>query len=408
VHDAFFDPTRLNVFLLGTGTVGSELLRQLRESPAAVDWSLSGIASSRRMSLERRRRDRDRWSKALLDGAGAAATDLAALAAFVRATPGPSVLVDCTASDAMVDLYAELLGAGVAVVTANKKPLAAPLAQWQRLLDAQALPGAGRLYHEATVGAGLPVVRTLADQLATGDRVLRIEGLFSGTLSFLLHRLREGATFSAALAEARERGYTEPDVRDDLSGQDVARKLLILARLAGARIDLSDIRTTSLLPEGRGFREAARDEVWRRLPELDGAFAKLVADCANESRVPAYLASFVVGPGGTVQATVGIERVALDHPAASAIGTENLFAFTTERYRDRPLVVRGPGAGPAVTAAGVFGDLLAVAARVSGIAGALPRAASTSAAPAAAEREPPPPQPGMGQPSTVGVAGTGR
>ena len=141
VHDAFFDPTRLNVFLLGVGTVGGELLRQLRESPAAADWSLSGIASSRRMSLERRRRDRDRWSSALLDGAGASATDLEALAAFVRSTPGPSVVVDCTASDGMVDLYAELLAAGVDVVTANKKPLAAPQSSWHRLLDAQAVPG---------------------------------------------------------------------------------------------------------------------------------------------------------------------------------------------------------------------------------------------------------------------------
>ena len=337
---------------------------------------------------------RERFTTALLDGAGAKAMDASELVAFVRAAPGPRVVVDCTASDAMVDLYAELLGAGVAVVTANKKPLAAPFASWQRLVEAQARPGAGRLYHEATVGAGLPVVRTLADQVATGDRVVRIEGLFSGTLSFLLHRLRGGATFSAALAEARERGYTEPDVRDDLSGQDVARKLLILARLAGARIDLGDIRVTSLLPSGRGFEDATPEAVWRRLPELDVLFGQLVAECASEHRVPVYLASFADG-----RATVGIERVPLDHPAASAVGTENLFAFTTERYRDRPLVVRGPGAGPAVTAAGVFGDLLAVAARVSGTGGALPRSAiSASALRSDRDRES----------TTVGVAGSGR
>src|SRR6185503_15812376 len=138
VHDAFFDPTRLNLFLLGVGTVGGELLRQLREAPAAADWSLSGLATSRRMSLGRGRRDRDRWSEVLLAGAGASETDPDALAAFIRATPGPRVLVDCTASDAMVDLYAELLAAGVDVVTANKKPLAADRASWQRLVAAQA------------------------------------------------------------------------------------------------------------------------------------------------------------------------------------------------------------------------------------------------------------------------------
>jgi aspartokinase/homoserine dehydrogenase 1 len=395
VHDAFFDSTRLNVFLLGVGTVGNELLRQLRESPATEDWSLSGIASSRRMSLERRRRDRDRWSNALLDGAAANATDLSALAAFVRSTPGPCVVVDCTASDAMVDLYAELLAAGIDVVTANKKPLAAPQAEWRRLLEAQGSPGSGRLYHEATVGAGLPVVRTLSDQVATGDRVLRIEGLFSGTLSFLLHRLQQGTSFSTALGDARDLGLTEPDVREDLSGQDVARKLLILARLAGAQIDLADIRVTSLLPETSAFRDATRDEVWGRLAELDPVFAQLLTDCVTEGRVPAYLASFVTGPGAP-RATVGIERVALDHPAASTFGTENLFAFTTERYHERPLVVRGPGAGPAVTAAGVFGDLLTVAARVSRLSGAPPRTAVTSAAAA----DP--------APSTIGVAGIGR
>jgi aspartokinase/homoserine dehydrogenase 1 len=261
------------------------------------------------------------------------------------------------------------------VVTANKKPVAADSASWRRLLDAQAA-GGGRLCYGATVGAGLPVVRTLADQVATGDRVLRIEGLFSGTLAFLLYRLRQGASFSAALGEARRRGLTEPDVREDLSGQDVARKLLILARLASnsafavasepptldpqgpdTPLDLADVIVESLLPEGRGWREAKPEEVWARLPELDGAFAELVAACGRDGRVAAYLARFADG-----RATVGIQRVPLDHPAASAVDTENLFAFTTERYRERPLVIRGPGAGPQVTAAGIFSDLLRVAA----------------------------------------------
>jgi aspartokinase/homoserine dehydrogenase 1 len=356
VHDAFFDPTALHLFVLGTGTVATELLRQLQAAPGASGWSLSGLANRRRMSLANRRRDRASWSPALLDREDATVADLSELAAFARASPGPRVVVDCTAASDLVDLYAELLAAGVDVVTANKKPVASDQASWQRLLDAQAAAGAGRLLYEATVGAGLPVVRTLADQVATGDRVLRIEGLFSGTLAFLFHRLRQGVSWSAALEEARRRGLTEPDLREDLSGQDVARKLLILSRIAGARLDLADVAVTSLLPAAGGWWELDPAEVWSRLPALDASFAELAADCAREGRVPVYLASWADG-----RATVAIERVEPSHPAASAIDTENLFSFTTERYRERPLVVRGPGAGPAVTAAGIFGDLLRLA-----------------------------------------------
>ncbi|MDX1382665.1 MAG: bifunctional aspartate kinase/homoserine dehydrogenase I, partial [Thermoanaerobaculia bacterium] len=247
LHDAFFADTARHLFLLGVGGVGGELLRQLRDSAVFDGWSLSGVANSRTMSLDRRRRDRSRWTPDLV-GAGEA-TDLDALAAFILDSPGRRVVVDCTASDALVPFYRRLLAGGVAIASANKKPFAGDHATWCDLFDT-ARGGGGRLFFESTVGAGLPVVRTLESLIASGDRLASVEGLFSGTLGFLAYRMRQGVAFSAALREAQHLGYTEPDPREDLSGNDVLRKLLILARLGGAEIEPDDVEIEPLLPSG--------------------------------------------------------------------------------------------------------------------------------------------------------------
>jgi homoserine dehydrogenase len=208
--------------------------------------------------------------------------------------------------------------------------------------------------HEATVGAGLPVIDTLHKLQDSGDRVLRIEGCPSGTLGFLFGELGRGAAFSGALRAAMARGYTEPDPRDDLSGTDVARKALILARLVGFRGDLGSIAVESLVPPA--LRGVPRDEFLARAGELDAPWAARVRAAAAKGRVLRYRAR--VTPR-TI--TVGIVSVAATDPLGALSGTDNQFAFTTARYRPQPLVITGPGAGAAVTAAGVYGDLLALA-----------------------------------------------
>jgi aspartokinase/homoserine dehydrogenase 1 len=351
VHDAFFDTTAGHVFLLGVGTVGGELLDQMSSAEALEGWSLSGVANSRRASLDHHRLDRGLWAPTLLEAPTTVAREQ--LEDFVLAATGRRVAVDCTASDDCVDLYERLLQNGVSIATANKKPLAGAQADWDRLQRAQA--GGGRLYFEATVGAGLPVIRTLEDQLATGDRLIQVEGLFSGTLGFLTWRLREGARFSEALREAHSSGFTEPDPREDLSGMDVQRKLLILARLGGARLEPAQCEVEPLIPAGEWW-DLSLDDFWQRLPALDEIIAERVEHARAAGGQLTYLASW-----SSEGARVGVAEVPEEHPTASATGSENLFVLRTERYDQSPLVIRGPGAGPAVTAAGVFSDLLRAA-----------------------------------------------
>jgi aspartokinase/homoserine dehydrogenase 1 len=258
------------------------------------------------------------------------------------------VFVDCTASDRVPAVYDRLLAAGVAVVTANKRRLAGPLAGWRSLAAA----GPGRLYFETTVGAGLPVILSLAHLIETGDRLLRIDGVLSGTLSYLMDRVGRGEPLSAAVAEAHRLGYTEPDPREDLSGRDVARKLLILARVAGWELEPEEVEVEPLVPLDR-LAGVDLDALWRRLPELDADLARRRDDAERRGLRLRYLASLEAG-----RARVALAEVGPDHPCFGIAGTDNLVALTSERYRTAPLAVRGPGAGPEVTAAGVFADLL--------------------------------------------------
>ncbi|TDI46361.1 MAG: bifunctional aspartate kinase/homoserine dehydrogenase I [Acidobacteria bacterium] len=338
IHEALLgEPRRavIHLFVLGIGGVGSELLSQLSAQcetlrAKGLELRLSGVAARRTMRLSRQGLDFSQGKSLLEDGS---ANDLDELARFIEATPGPRILVDVTASPDVSKLYERLLTQGVAVVTANKLPLAGPMKDFERLHRH------ARLYYETTAGAGLPVVRTLAGLVDTGDTIERIEGVFSGTLSYLFNRIREGVPPAAALQEARDKGYTEPDPREDLSGMDVVRKLLILARTAGIAIEPEEVSVESLVPEG----------------EID-RFGDTVADAqdrAPEGATLCYLAKLENG-----RASVGLEAVEPSHPAASLEATDNLFAITTARYHETPLVIRGSGAGPTVTAAGVFADIL--------------------------------------------------
>jgi aspartokinase/homoserine dehydrogenase 1 len=332
-----------SIVVAGTGGVGSPLLRQLEAAAAAgADLVVAGVANSRKMRIR---------DQGLAVGvADERPTRIDELVEWTCGLGGSRVFVDCTASDDIGDVYAPLLRAGVAVATANKKPLADKLEAWKTIRAASA--GNADLYHEATVGAGLPVIRTLTDLLASGDRLLKIEGAFSGTLSYLMDRLKHGVTFSEAVRQAHAAGYTEPDPRDDLSGMDVARKLLILARVAGRPLEPGDVRVESLVTDP-SLITGSLGEFWAGLESLDDHFAQRQEECARQDHSLCYLATL-----DDAGASVGLREISADHPCAGVRDRDNLFAFWTERYNDTPLVVQGPGAGPEVTAAGVLVDIL--------------------------------------------------
>jgi aspartokinase/homoserine dehydrogenase 1 len=281
------------------------------------------------------------------------------LVSLLRTAPGARLLVDATAAEGMAAIEADLLGAGVHVVACNKKPLAGPQADWDRLARAAARSRAAHLY-EVTVGAGLPILKAIRDLRDTGDRVETIEGCVSGTLNFLCDALDAGRPFSRALAEAAARGYTEPDPREDLAGGDAARKAIILARTAGFRVEPEEVA-------GRPFAPIPADgdaaSFLRGAARLDRGLARRWAAARRRGRRLRYLVR-VRSPrrrDGRAGLSAGLVAVDADGPFGRLAGPENIFVVHSVRYHRHPLVVRGPGAGPEVTAAGAFADILEVA-----------------------------------------------
>ncbi len=360
IHSSFYlSPHTLSIGLIGPGTVGSVLLDQLASQAARlkrdfnVDLRVRGIAGSQRMLLAEREIDLANWRGAL---ERAEPVDLDRFTQHVAAGHLPHrVIIDCTADSGVGMRYAEWLAAGIHIVTPNKKANSGPLPYYRELREAGRRSGAHFLY-EANVGAGLPVVMTLRDLRETGDQIRAIEGIFSGTLAYLFNIFDGSVPFSQIVREAKSKGYTEPDPRDDLSGMDVARKLIILGREMGLTLELDDVTVESLVPAD--LRDCSMDEYLEGLPRFDADMQRMLDEARASNQVLRYVGRLTADG----RATVGVERLPGQHSFANMALTDNIVRFVTERYADNPLIVQGPGAGPAVTAGGVFGDLLRLAA----------------------------------------------
>ena len=360
VHAGFYlSPHTLSIGIIGPGSVGKVLLDQLagqRERLAAqlhIDLRVRGIMSSKTMKLADTSIALDRWREEIMQGVVPA--DYARCFAHLKVDHLPhTVIIDCSASQGVADRYHDWLAAGVHVITPNKKANSGPLAYYESLKAARRHSGAHYLY-EATVGAGLPVIQTLRDLRETGDDIASIEGIFSGTLAYLFNVYDGTEPFSAIVRDAKERGYTEPDPRDDLSGTDVARKLIILGREMGLKLEMSDVRVESLVPGD--LTGGSSEDFLAQLPRYDGQMAQRYSAAKARGRVLRYVGRLTAAGA----ATVGLEELEVRHAFANIALTDNVVRYSTARYCDNPLIVQGPGAGPAVTAGGVFADLLRLA-----------------------------------------------
>lgn len=338
--------------VLGTGLVGGALLRLLDETAGRRrPLRLVGVANSRHGLF-----DAGGLEPPLTDRLGhAASCDLDAVATVLHASEARvRIVIDATPAAAVAQRHARWLAQGIHVVTANKIAQGGSLDDWHELQRARRLGGT-QYGDSATVGAGLPALASLRRLRRSGDRLVALAGVLSGSLSFLFNRYDATQPFSALLQEARERGYTEPDPRADLSGADVARKLLILARAAGVELDESAVAVEGLVPAH--LRQLDSAGFLDRIGEIDAVVAARYRAARAEGKILRYLASL----DSEGRARVGLCAVGPDHPCAALSGADNLFAFTTERYRERPLVVVGPGAGADVTAQGLLADALDIA-----------------------------------------------
>ncbi len=360
-HAGFYlSPHTLSIGIIGPGTVGRVLLDQLAAQSAhlrekfKVNLRVRGILASKRMVLSDIGIDLSRWKEAL-ETSGVPA-DLDKFVEHVRVDYLPhSVLIDCTANEAIGRRYREWLAKGIHIVTPNKKANSGDLDYYRSLHEARRTSGAHYLY-ETTVGAGLPVVQTLRDLRDTGDEITSIEGIFSGTLAYLFNVYDGKTAFSAIVKDAKLRGYTEPDPRDDLSGTDVARKLIILGREAGMALRLTDVKVESLVPPG--LENGSIDEFLEKLPQYDATMQDRYESAKSRGKVLRYVGRLT----SDGKATVGLVELDAKHAFANIALTDNVVRFATRRYCDNPLIVQGPGAGPEVTAGGVFADLLRLAA----------------------------------------------
>jgi len=361
LHDAFFlsGAKTVNLFILGTGLIGGTLLAQMRAhretllKSHALDLRVVGLGNIHRMVFDRNGIGIPSWKERL--DSSPERIQVARFADRMHHMNLPnSIFVDCTGSEKVVEFYGEILNGNISIVTPNKIANSGPYGRYRKLRETAFRRGVKFLY-ETNVGAGLPVISTLNDLLASGDVILKIEAVLSGTLSYIFNSFGGDRTFSRVVAEARSMGLSEPDPREDLSGRDFARKLLILARETGLPLEPGDIRVERILPE-KCRKAPSVATFFRELEKYDGDFEARRRAAEAEGKALRFIGSLENG-----KAEVSLVAVGPDHPFYHLSGSDNMIVFTTERYHDRPLVIKGPGAGAEVTAAGVFADILRIA-----------------------------------------------
>ena len=360
IHDSFFlsDYQVLNIFLAGTGLVGSNLVEQIRmqqerlKKDKSLQLKIIGITNSRHYIVDREGIDLSTYRERL-DASENEATPEAFRDEILSMNMFNSVFVDCTASADVAGIYKSLLDHNVSVVAANKIAASSEYSRYQDLKETARRRGIKYLF-ETNVGAGLPIINTINDLINSGDRILKIEAVVSGTLNFIFNEMNENVSLSKAILMAREAGYAEPDPRIDLSGTDVVRKLVILSREAGYAVEQDDVEKHLFIPEK--YFEGSLEEFWKNIPELDGEFETRRKALAAAGKCWRFIATMDSG-----KTEVGLKEVDSDSPFYHLEGSNNVILITTERYKEYPMQIKGYGAGASVTAAGVFADIISIA-----------------------------------------------
>lgn len=360
IHDSFFlSPYQdLNLFIVGTGTVGGNLLEQIKQQQQTLKnqnklrINVVGIANGRKVLFDRDGIDLEDYYDKLMTY-GVKSSPEVIKKGILEMNIFNSVFVDCTASPNVSELYQEFLSKSISVVTANKIAASSDYDEYQKLKKAARKSGVKFLF-ETNVGAGLPIINTMNSLTNSGDKIVKLEAVLSGTLNFIFNTISKDITFSKAIQMAVDAQFAEPDPRIDLSGLDVTRKLVILSREAGARIDQSDVEKNLFVPQK--YFDGTLEEFWQTIDEMDASFEERREKLEEEGKKLRFVATYDNG-----DCKVGLHEVEKGHPFYDLEGSNNIIMITTERYNEYPMVIKGYGAGASVTAAGVFSDIISIA-----------------------------------------------
>ena len=360
IHDSFFlsEYKVLNLFVVGIGTVGGNLLEQIRlQQPKLMEQNglklnIVGIANSKKVLINRDGINLDNYREELMTK-GMDSTPDTLCEQVLGMNIFNSVFVDCTASPDVAALYARLMNGNVSVVAANKEAASSPYENYQLLKETARHRGIKFLF-ETNVGAGLPIINTMNDLRNSGDHILKLEAVLSGTLNYIFNTIGPDIPLSQAIHMAMDAGYAEPDPRIDLSGKDVIRKLVILAREAGYRVEQADVKKELFIPDT--YFQGSLEDFWKNIPKMDVEFEEKRKHLEGENKRLRFVAKM---DNGACQ--VGLEAFDSHHPFYELEGSNNIIMISTERYHDYPMIIKGYGAGADVTAAGVFADIISIA-----------------------------------------------